>query len=100
MKKILWKGLLTPHQVAKQYDIEVDRPATVTLEVDVDKVEDVERNSYFIVEGDVIRSDFFNGYLLVVKIYSDDNWFFQFDGKILKARTPLSHIMKRLDSVR
>jgi len=56
-----------------------------------------------IKEGEMLHSKFFGGWIKVVKIVDNDNWWFFYDGHTLKARTPLSffenQVNPKLDSL-
>ena len=47
-----------------------------------------------LVVGDTIYSKYFKANLKIVKINSDDDWYFELNDTVLKAQTPLSHFEK------
>ena len=46
--------------------------------------------------GDKIFSKYFVSLIQIVKINSDNDWYFKYNGVIHKARTPLSYFEKKL----
>lgn len=44
--------------------------------------------------GDIIFSGFFNQFIEIVLINSDDDWYFKLGDRILKAQTPLPYFEK------
>lgn len=51
-----------------------------------------------IKEGDVLYSDYFNQNIKVIKIHSNTDWYFEIQGQILKAQTPLSYFIDKKDT--
>jgi len=45
--------------------------------------------------GDYVYSEFFKSKLKIVAINSDDDWYFELNGRIMKAKTPLSYFYSR-----
>lgn len=45
--------------------------------------------------GDIIFSKYFNGNLKIVKINSDNVWYFEWNNEVYQAQTPLSHFEKQ-----
>lgn len=52
-------------------------------------------SKYRILRGDKLWSPFFQTYITVLDIRSDEDWDFDLDGQIVKARTPLSYFEER-----
>ncbi len=50
-----------------------------------------------IKEGDEVDSPFFGQKIKVIKINSNEDWYFEIQGHIMKAKTPLSHFERKLN---
>ena len=47
--------------------------------------------------GSKVMSPYFDEEITVVKINSNEDWYFELHGYILKAKTPLSHFEKQIN---
>lgn len=47
--------------------------------------------------GMKVMSPFFGEEITVIKINTDDDWYFEIQGHVLKAHTKLSHFEKQLN---
>jgi hypothetical protein len=45
--------------------------------------------------GDKVYSSYFNAEITITRIEDDKNWWFDLNGNILKAQTPLSYFERR-----
>ena len=55
----------------------------------------MEKRTQSIKVGDILHSDYFNQDIRVIKINSDVDWYFEIQGQILKAHTPLSYFEEK-----